>query len=76
MKKLLSFLSICFLLTGFSTAFADDFKVGVVDVQKVLQNYSKVAQVEEKLKQQFGPEQGKLQAKNKQISEEIAKFNR
>jgi outer membrane protein len=76
MKKLLGLIVAGFFLATVSTVFAADSKVGVVDVQKVLQGYSKVAQMETKLKNQFGPEQQKMQATSKEISDEIAKFNR
>jgi outer membrane protein len=77
MKKLLGILAACLLAaTVSSNVFAAEFKVGVVDVQKVLQSYSKVSQVEDRLKKQFGPEQDKMQATNKQITDEITKFNR
>jgi outer membrane protein len=76
MKKLLSIIVAGFFLATFSPVFAANLNVGVVNVQKVLQGYSKVAQMENKLKGQFSPEQAKMQATNKQISDEIAKFNR
>jgi outer membrane protein len=82
MKKLLVILS-SILLTAGSQAYAADAaatagmpKIAVVNVQQVLLQSSKVAEVNTKLQDQFKPRQEKLAATQKSLQEEMDKFNK
>lgn len=55
---------------------AETLKIGIVNVEEVLQNYAKVPEVDEKLKKQFEPQQQKLANMHKQIDGEVAQFER
>ena len=76
MKKILLSLSIIALSSSVFCVSAADLKVGVVNFQQVLQNYPKVKATDEKLKKQFAPQQEKLVGMQKQLNDEISKYNR
>jgi outer membrane protein len=84
MKKLLVILSSILLVAG-SQAYAADAaapaaagapKIAVVNVQQVLLQSSKVAEVNTKLQDQFKPRQEKLAATQKSLQDEMDKFNK
>jgi outer membrane protein len=81
MKKLLVILSSVLLVAG-SQAYAADAttpaqpKIAVVNVQQVLLQSSKVAEVNTKLQDQFKPRQEKLAATQKSLQDEMDKFNK
>jgi len=76
MKKVLLSLSIVALLSSAFCVTAADLKIGVVNFQHVLQSYPKVKATDEKLKKQFAPQQEKLVSMQKQLNDEINKYNR
>jgi len=76
MKKMLLSLSMIAVLFGSSDILASDLKIGVVNFQQVLQSYPKVQATDEKLKKEFAPQQEKLVAMQKSLSEEVNKYNR
>lgn len=76
MKKLLIWVSAAILFMVANASFAADFKVGVINMQKILQNDPQVQVLEDKLKKQFSPQQDKLVALQKQINDDITKYKR
>lgn len=76
MKKLLIWISTALLVIVTNASFAADFKVGVVDMQKILQNDPKVQVLEDKLKKQFSPQQDKIAAMQKQLNDDLTKYKR
>jgi outer membrane protein len=76
MKKVLALLSSVLLFAGTQAFAADAPKVAVVNVQQVLLQSSKVAEVNTKLQDQFKPTQEKLAARQKTLQDELDKFNR
>lgn len=88
MKKVLALLSSVLLLAG-TQAFAVDTttattttaptglsKIAVVNVQQVLMQSSKVAEVNTKLQNQFKPRQEKLTAQQKALQDELDKYSK
>jgi outer membrane protein len=76
MKKVLALLSSVLLFAGTQAFAADASKVAVVNVQQVLLQSSKVAEVNTKLQDQFKPTQEKLAARQKTLQDELDKFNK
>jgi outer membrane protein len=76
MKKMLLWSLALFFAGMTNLALAADFKVGVVDIQEVLQKYGKVQQAEDQLKKQFAPQQEKLASLQKQFADDMTKYNR
>lgn len=65
-----------FLLSVSSASFAANSSIGVVDVNDVLKNYPKVAQLEKKLKDKFAPQQQELTQDGKAFQADLDKFNK
>ena len=76
MKKVLALLSSVLLIAGTQAFAADAYKVAVVNVQQVLLQSSKVAEVNTKLQDQFKPRQAKLAATQKTLQDALDKFNK
>jgi outer membrane protein len=78
MKKVLALLSSVLLIAVGAQAYAADAasKIAVVNVQQVLLQSSKVAEVNTKLQDQFKPRQEKLAATQKSLQDSMDKFNK
>ena len=76
MKKILIVALSCILFVGANAAFASDVKVGVVDVQQVLQNVPQVKALQTKLKKQFAPQEKKITVAQKQLQANIDKYKK
>ncbi len=86
MKKVLALLSSALLLVGVQAYAADATtataaasslpKIAVVNVQQVLMQSSKVAEVNTKLQDQFKPRQEKLTAQQKSLQDELDKYSK
>src|SRR5690242_2847057 len=76
MRKLLSFISAVTLLSAVSVANADNYKIGVIDVEQIMQKSPQIAAINAQLTRQFKPRQDKLVADQKNLQDEIDKFNR
>jgi outer membrane protein len=76
MKKILLLVLSIGLLLGFSVARADNLKVGVLDVQKVMQKSPRVSAMQAKLKKQFAPQEKKITAAQKQLKADFDKYNK
>ena len=55
---------------------AAELKVAVVNVQKVLSTSQQVKDLQEKLKQQFGPKEDKMRDLQKSLQADLEKYNR
>src|SRR5258708_28503008 len=78
MKRVSGFLiALVFCFSGFK-AFAEPStsKIGVVDLQKIMQTSSQVKTIQEKLKKDFQPRQEKLVAQEASIKQDKEKLNR
>ncbi len=82
-KLLLSFISASALLLVASTASAaaagepaGNLKVGIIDVQQIMQKSPQIAVVNEQLTKEFKPRQDKIIASQKSLQDEIDKLNR
>lgn len=73
MKKLV--ITAAALLLSMSV-FADDMKIGIVDVRQVLQSSPQVAAMQKKLQQQFADREKQLQAAQQQFQQDADKLNR
>lgn len=77
MKKwLLLFVSALGLLLVVSTASADNLKIGVLDVEQIIQKSPQIASINGQLTKQFKPRQEKLIEVQKNLQAEMEKFNR
>jgi outer membrane protein len=92
MKKVLAFLSSVLLIAGTQAFAADATtatttttpaamssgqpKIAVVNVQQVLMQSSRVAEVNTKLQDQFKPRQDKLTAEQKNLQDELDKYSK
>lgn len=79
MKKLLvSFTAVIALLFVSSGAFAADapLKIGVIDLQKIMQKSSQVAAMSSQLEKRFKPKQQAILSARKALQEQAEKLNR
>lgn len=83
MLKLVKISVFAAALLGFSTAYAATevavpatSKIGVLDMQEVMQKSPEVASLNKQLESQFKPRQEKLVAEQKNIQSEIEKFKK
>ncbi len=64
-------------LFGFgSTTWADSFKIGVVDLQKIIQTSPQMQTIQQSLEQKFRPRRDALVATEKQLKDKIDAFKR
>lgn len=65
------------LMVGFSTsAFADWSKIGVVDLQKIMQTSSQMKTIQQKLEAEFKPRRDKLIAAEQTLKKDMENFKR
>ncbi|KTD21330.1 OmpH family outer membrane protein [Legionella londiniensis] len=76
MKRLSGFLAAMILSLGVGVAFADGTKIGVVDLQKIMQTAKQMKEIQKKLEKEFKPRRDKLVEMEKQIKQEMEKFKR
>jgi outer membrane protein len=62
-------------LLGLNTAFADS-KIGILDMQQVMQQSPEVANLNKQLQDQFKPRQEKIMAAQKNLQDEMGKMNK
>lgn len=76
MKRLnLIFIALVLSFSG-ASAFADSSKIGVVDLQKVMQTSPQMKGIQEKLEQEFKPRRDKLVAMEADLKKNMEKFKR
>lgn len=76
MKKILLFISALAMIASISIASAANLKVGVLDVQKVMQQIPQVTAMQKKLKKQFSPQTKKITTTQNQLRADLTKFNK
>ena len=59
-----------------TSLFADPAKIGVVDLQKIMQASSQMKSIQQKLEQEFKPRRDKLMAVETNLKNEMEKFKR
>jgi len=76
MKRVSSLFVALLFSFGMSNAFADWAKVGVVDLQKIMQTSSQMKSIQEKLEKEFKPRRDKLVAMEETLKQDMEKFKR
>jgi outer membrane protein len=69
------FVAFMFALSSMS-AFADGTKIGVVDLQKIMQTSTQMKAIQEKLEKEFKPRRDKLVAMEDGLKKDMEKFKR
>ncbi|KTC82792.1 OmpH family outer membrane protein [Legionella cincinnatiensis] len=59
-----------------ANVFADTAKIGVVDLQKIMQTSSQIKEIQQKLEKEFKPRRDKLLAVEAKIKADMEKFKR
>lgn len=76
MKKLVVFFSTLVFMTMMCAANAAEMKVGLVDIQAVLQKSQTVAKMRSSLQNQFAPQEKAFAAKQKTLQNDVATYKR
>jgi outer membrane protein len=76
MKKLLSSLMLLGLFGFGGTTWADSFKIGVVDLQKIIQTSPQMQTIQQALETKFRPRRDALVATEKDLKAKIEAFKR
>jgi outer membrane protein len=67
---------VALMLAISSNAFADGTKIGVVDLQKIMQTSTQMKVIQEKLEKEFKPRRDKLVAMEDGLKKDMEKFKR
>ena len=76
MKKISRFFVAVSLALGSMNALADTMKIGVVDLQKIMQTSSEMKTIQGKLEQEFKPRRDKLVGMEEGLKKDMEKFKR
>jgi len=76
MKRFGALLAALFLSSLTATAFADPAKIGVVDLQKIMQTSNQMKDIQQKLEKEFKPRRDKLVAAETSLKGDMEKFKR
>ncbi|HHT9957591.1 TPA: OmpH family outer membrane protein [Legionella pneumophila] len=76
MKRLGAVLVALFLGLFGTTVFADWAKIGVVDLQKIMQTSNQMKKIQQKLEKEFKPRRDKLVAMEASLKSDMEKFKR
>lgn len=76
MKRVSGFLVAFALVFSTANAFADAAKIGVVDLQKIMQTSSQMKAIQQKLEKDFKPRRDKLVAMEESLKKDMEKFKR
>ena len=76
MMKKMGGVLVAFLLAMSSNAFSDGTKIGVVDLQKIMQTSTQMKGIQEKLEKEFKPRRDKLVAMEEGLKKDMEKFKR
>lgn len=75
--KRLGLVIVTFVFSVFgANVFADTAKIGVVDLQKIMQTSSQIKEIQQKLEKEFKPRRDKLIAVEAKIKADMEKFKR
>ncbi|WP_415073311.1 OmpH family outer membrane protein [Legionella sp.] len=75
MKRFAGVLALVFSVFS-ACAFADAAKIGVVDLQKIMQTSSQMKEIQQKLEKEFKPRRDKLVAMEATLKADMEKFKR
>jgi outer membrane protein len=75
MKRFAGVLALVFSIFS-ACAFADSAKIGVVDLQKIMQTSSQMKEIQQKLENEFKPRRDKLVAMEASLKVDMEKFKR
>lgn len=76
MKQVGGVLIALMLAISTGSAFADGTKIGVVDLQKIMQTSTQMKSIQEKLEKEFKPRRDKLVAMEDGLKKDMEKFKR
>ena len=76
MRRLGGVLMALIFTVGTAVAFADGAKIGVVDLQKIMQTSTQMKTIQEKLEKEFKPRRDKLVAMEDGLKKDMEKFKR
>ena len=76
MKQINKLLTALILTFGISIAYANDAKIGVVDLQKIMQTAEQMKEIQKSLEKDFQPRREKLVNMEKKIKQEMEKLKR
>ena len=76
MKRLGSVVIALMMVVGSVNAFADGTKIGVVDLQKIMQTSTQMKAIQEKLEKEFKPRRDKLVAMEDGLKKDMETFKR
>lgn len=76
MKRFSGLMMSAVLAMGCATAFAEGTKIGVVDLQKIMQTSSQMKSIQEKLEKEFKPRRDKLIAMEETLKKDMEAFKR
>ena len=76
MKRLGGFLIALMFMLGSVSVFADGTKIGVVDLQKIMQTATQMKTIQDKLEKEFKPRRDKLVTMEEGLKKDMEKFKR
>ncbi|WP_419420241.1 OmpH family outer membrane protein [Legionella sp. D16C41] len=76
MKRVGSFLIAILMSLGTLTAFAEDARIAVVDLQKIMQTSNQMKAIQQKLEKDFKPRRDKLVSMEDDLKKDMEKFKR
>lgn len=76
MKHVLRGIMGCILAFGVAVSYADSVKVGVVDLQKIMQTSPQMKAIQQQLEKDFKPRRDKLVAMEQDLKNDMEKFKR
>lgn len=76
MKKLFAIVLTGLSLACFGNVFADDLKVGVIDLHEILDKTPQLKKINDDLKKQFGPQEEKIKKAQQALMDESKKYER
>ncbi len=76
MKRVIGVLIALMFVFGSVSASADGTKIGVVDLQKIMQTATQMKTIQEKLEKEFKPRRDKLIAMEEGLKKDMEKFKR
>ncbi len=76
MKRVNRLFLTCLLMTLSMVSMAKDMKIGIVDLQKIMQNSNQMKAIQQKLENEFKPRRDKLVAMENSLKQDMAKFKR
>lgn len=76
MKRVSGILIALLFTFGAATVFAEGTKIGVVDLQKIMQTSTQMKAIQEKLEKEFKPRRDQLVAMEENLKKDMEKFKR